>query len=197
MAEIKIEKKQPIWPWVLLGLIILAAVLYFFVFKNQNSSQLLGEDADTTAIVMDNQNEGAVAEYINFIDGEADTMTLAHDYSHEALSKLADATKAMSNKTGVDVSANLNEVKALSQQITNNPMATTHADDIRKASTIIATALGTIQQTKFPDLRMNSEDLMNDAKAVDENDLTLRQKSTVRTFFNSAANLLQKMNSNY
>lgn len=197
MAEIKIEKKQPIWPWVLLGLIILAAVLYFFVFMDKNSSKLLNDDADSTTMVMDNKNEGAVVKYINFIDGDADTMTIAHDYSHEALTKLADAIEAMSDKTGVDVSADLNEVKSLAQQITTNPMATTHADDIRKASTIIATALGTIQQAKFPDLNVDSEDLMTDAKAVDEKELTLDQKSTVKTFFNAAADLLQKMNTNY
>lgn len=34
MAEIKIEKKNPIWPWILVGVIILALILYFFVFKD-------------------------------------------------------------------------------------------------------------------------------------------------------------------
>lgn len=32
MAEIKIEKKKPIWPWVLLA-VILIAVVAFFVFQ--------------------------------------------------------------------------------------------------------------------------------------------------------------------
>ncbi len=35
MAEIKIKKKSPIWPWILLVIIILAALAYYFmVYKN-------------------------------------------------------------------------------------------------------------------------------------------------------------------
>ncbi len=33
MAEIKIEKKKPIWPWILLIIIILAIIAYF-VYNN-------------------------------------------------------------------------------------------------------------------------------------------------------------------
>jgi hypothetical protein len=199
MAEIKIEKKKPIWPWILIGVVILALLLYFFVFKDNNNSQLLDNNADTTAMAIDNQtdNEDAVAAYINFIKRDAGTMSLSHEYSHEALTKLANATEEISVKTGVDVSVDLNKVKQLSQQIMENPTATTHADDIRKASILIATALDTIQQAKFPNLSAESNNLMNDAKALDEKDLTLDQKSTVKTFYNTAADLLQKMNNNY
>lgn len=198
MAEIKIEKKKPIWPWILIGLIILAVILYF-LFRDKNNNQDVNEYVDSTSMGMDNQteNNGAVAAYINFVNGKADSMSLDHEYSNEALSKLIDATKAVSDKTGVDVRANLDEAKRLAEQITVNPTATTHADDIRKASTIIATALGTIQQSKFPDLSADSNNLMNEAKAIDDNDLTLNQKSTVKTFYDAAANLLQKMNNNY
>jgi hypothetical protein len=32
MAEIKIEKKKPVWPWILAGLLI-AALLYFLLLS--------------------------------------------------------------------------------------------------------------------------------------------------------------------
>ncbi|MEO5912238.1 MAG: hypothetical protein ABIP95_15225 [Pelobium sp.] len=198
MAEIKIEKKKPIWPWVLVGIIILAFILYFFLIKDKMNSQAVTQNTDSTAMGMDNRtDEDAVATYINFVNADTSKMSLSHEYSHEALTKLANATEAMSNKTGVDVKANLDEVRQLSQNITDNPNATTHADDIKKASIIIATALGNIQKAKFADLSDDSTKLMNDANAVDENDLTLDQKSTVQTFYDAAADLLQKMNSNY
>ena len=38
MAEIKIEKKKPVWPWIAAGLII-AALLYFFILFRDNESQ--------------------------------------------------------------------------------------------------------------------------------------------------------------
>ncbi|MGQ7944191.1 hypothetical protein [Flavobacterium sp. WC2509] len=33
MAEIKIEKKKPVWPWIVAGLII-AALLFFILLSN-------------------------------------------------------------------------------------------------------------------------------------------------------------------
>ena len=36
MAEIKIEKKKPIWPWVVVVLII-GALLYFVFLKNDEA----------------------------------------------------------------------------------------------------------------------------------------------------------------
>lgn len=31
MAEIKIKKKSPVWPWIILALIVLAAIAYYFI----------------------------------------------------------------------------------------------------------------------------------------------------------------------
>jgi hypothetical protein len=51
MAEIKIEKKKPVWPWILLVL-ILAAVIYFFVFRDKEAEQdVIEEVQDTTSMI--------------------------------------------------------------------------------------------------------------------------------------------------
>lgn len=36
MTEIKVEKKKPVWPWVLLILIILGIIVYLFVYDDYN-----------------------------------------------------------------------------------------------------------------------------------------------------------------
>ncbi|OAQ38740.1 hypothetical protein A5893_11865 [Pedobacter psychrophilus] len=198
MAEIKIEKKSPIWPWILIGLIILAIIIYFFVFKDKNNSQVVANNADSTMVDSTNStmniDADAVTSYINFINEDRGTMTLSHEYSHEALTKLANATEAMSTKTGVDVKVNLDEVKQLSADITQNPDATNHADMIKKAAGIIASALGTIQKSKFPDLSSDCDDLMKNANEVDGNDLALDQESTIKSFYKDASDVLEKMN---
>jgi hypothetical protein len=33
MAEIKIRKKSPVWPWILLLLLVIGGVLYFLYYK--------------------------------------------------------------------------------------------------------------------------------------------------------------------
>ena len=198
MAEIKIEKKSPIWPWILIGLILLGLALYFFVFADKSSDKAVADGRDTVATGMTDMAAGgnAITNYIAFVRVDSATMTKNHEYSNEALNKLINATEAMSAKTGVDVKNNLDEAKQLSQNITDNPNATTHADDIKKAASIISSALGTIQQAKFPDLKGDSDMLMNDAKAIDGADLTLDQKGTVKAFYSAAANVLEKMNMN-
>jgi len=45
MAEIKIEKKKPVWPWILLGLIILA-VIFFVVFANEDDNEINTDDTE-------------------------------------------------------------------------------------------------------------------------------------------------------
>lgn len=37
MAEIKIEKKKAIWPWII-GIIILALLIYFLAFNNRDET---------------------------------------------------------------------------------------------------------------------------------------------------------------
>lgn len=37
MAEIKIKKKSPIWPWIVLSLIVVAAIAYYFLVYNEGT----------------------------------------------------------------------------------------------------------------------------------------------------------------
>lgn len=50
MAEIKIEKKTPIWPWILAALVI-AALLYFFFFRDREAEQEVIEEVDETTMI--------------------------------------------------------------------------------------------------------------------------------------------------
>lgn len=45
MAEIKIEKKKPVWPWILVGLIILA-VIVFVVFASEDDDEFNNDDTE-------------------------------------------------------------------------------------------------------------------------------------------------------
>ncbi|MEO6177122.1 MAG: hypothetical protein ABIP27_18355 [Flavobacterium circumlabens] len=47
MAEIKIEKKKPIWPWIIVVLII-AALVYFLFAKNNEATSKSGTEIENT-----------------------------------------------------------------------------------------------------------------------------------------------------
>lgn len=46
MAEIKVEKKKPVWPWILLIIIILGIVVYLFVYDDYNDEVDDFDDVD-------------------------------------------------------------------------------------------------------------------------------------------------------
>ncbi len=63
MAEIKIEKKKPVWPWIVVGLII-AALLYFLLLSNtETQSESNVEIENSTSVrqkVTDKQRDNSV-----------------------------------------------------------------------------------------------------------------------------------------
>lgn len=100
----------------------------------------------------------------------------------------------MANKTGYDVKADLDQADNYANQITKDPMATNHADKIKKAAEIISTSLQNIQMAKYSSLKTEADDVKSAASAINPGVLTLDQKQAVQSFFDKAAILLQKMN---
>ncbi len=193
MTEIKIEKKKAIWPWIFLFLGLLALLLYFFVF-NKNDGESETSTAATTTVNDQNDNSNTVAAYVAFINSDTNKMSLDHSFTNDALLQLTNATQAMADKAGYDVKADLDKAKEFSNKITQDPFETSHADNIRKASDIIAGALQNLQKSKFPALETEAAEVASAATAINPDVLTLNQKDKVKSFFAKAAGLLEKMN---
>ena len=49
MAEIKIEKKKPIWPWILV-LVIIASLIYFVFLRDHETTTETVEIENTTSL---------------------------------------------------------------------------------------------------------------------------------------------------
>ena len=196
MAEIKIEKKQPIWPWIV-GLLILGAIVYFVFLRDTDDTTNIQieevSDADTsnTNKIIDN---GDVAQYVTFIQDNRANMTLDHEFTKEALSRLIAATESVAAQSGYDTKNDLGQVKEYADQITRDPHETSHGDKIRKAADMLSRTFENIQQNSFPNLVSDVSDVQNAASAIDPKTLTLDQKDAVKTFFDRSATLLEKMN---
>ena len=200
MAEIKIEQKKQVWPWLLVGLVIAALVIYFLMDKDDVDTT----EADTEENYVSSTNESnlldvkennsTVAAYVNFVENSNRKMSLDHAYTNEALLKLTDATNAMANEVGYEVRVDLEKVKEYAKMITEDPFETTHADNIRKADDVLTNLLQNIQKAKYPDLANEVEELKSAAAAIKPEVLTLEQKDAVKNYFAKAADLLKKMN---
>ena len=190
MAEIKIEKKKAIWPWVLLGLMILALLIYLLLSRNQK--EMVSEMPPANNLV--NESNSAVTSYVAFVNADTATMSLDHSYTSQALIKLADATSAIASQIGYAMPADIQSVKAYADNITEDPYITSHADTIRKAADILSSALQQMQQAKYPSLGNEAAEVQKAAAAINPAVLTLDQRDAVKNFFKQAASLLQKMN---
>ena len=195
MTEIKIEKKQPIWPWILLVLGLLLAVWFFFL-RNDNADNYTDEPtiADTTAMIDVHENNNIVVTYVTFINADTNTMGLDHAYTSEALTRLTDAVDAMATEVGYEVKSDIARAKQLADEIKKDPMATNHADKIRSAADIVSTSLQNMQQAKYPGLSAEAAEVKSAASAINPETSTLDQRDNVKSFFRKAADLLSKMN---
>lgn len=196
MAEIKIEKKKPIWPWVLLALIVLALIWFFSFDDSDNRAEIEADNSEVTEMVIEDESWTIAAEAIaNYSAYLADSgkMGIDHVYSSGALHYLIDVVEATGNMLEVDIKADLDEARANANEIKEEPYDINHADLIKKSGISIVRALTTIQEAKFPDLAQEVVNIDEALSAIDKVELTLDQKDDVKNFFNSAESLLVKM----
>lgn len=200
MAEIKIEKKTKIWPWIIALLIMVILLLYFLPFSTDdgNATEQKETVASAGAIKSDlidiAENNDSVAADVNFVKNSNESMSLDHAYTNEALLKLVAATEAMANEVGYDVLSDLEQVRDYAKSITIDPFETTHADNIRRADDMLTIVLQNIQKAKYPELEDEVTALQSAAQSIQIGVLTLDQKDAVKNYFEKAADLLQKMN---
>lgn len=196
MAEIKIEKKKTIWPWILLGLLLLAGLFYFIFVRNDDETIT---NAENTTVV-DNTDSSivttspSVSDYVSFVNADTASMGLNHLFTHDAIMKLINATEATANTQNFDIKADLDQARENAEKITEDPIDTEHANYIKVATTKITNALKNLQAAKFPDLSSSSKAVQDASSAISSADLTLDQRQTVKNYFMEAGSLLQKMN---
>ena len=199
MAEIKIKKKAPIWPWIL-GALVVGLIVYLLVSNDavddrDNIRVDATEEVPVASSFQEERNFTDIDEYNAFVADE--NMDVTHEYSGNALSKLIDATWDAADKLNIDVSAELSRAEDLSEEITTDPRSTEHADKIKEAGQHIAQALKTIQSANYPDLNSQYMEVETAVSNIKTDTPTLEQKDHVRTFFNKAGNLLTSIQNNY
>lgn len=202
MAEIKIEQKKQNWSWLIVVLIIAAVLIYFLMFRDNdvaNSTEVVTEEnyisgTNDTNLLGVKENNSTVAAFVSFVENNSNKVSLDHAYTNEALIRLTAATKAMAGEIDYDIQADLEKVKESVMLIENEPFETSHANNLRNAAESTSTALQNMQQSKYPWLSDEVEELKNASAAINPETLTLEQKDAVKNYFAKAADLLQKMN---
>ena len=214
MAEIKIEKKKPVWPWVLVIIIILAAIFFFWYYKendvdatddlivNDTISQVdegleyQNEVRDTSTLYTGRygtvREEHDLADYLSFVDG-IDNRSADKNYYRTAFFKLITATKREAEIKNVDVNSHISTAMENAEMLTNDPTTTKTSKNASGAAQAVAMALGKIQQDAFPNLSNEANAVQESAQKVESTGSMEAQNSNLDTFFDKSATLLQRM----
>jgi hypothetical protein len=187
MTEIKIEKKKPIWPLIVLGAFSIGLMLYVFNYIGKETR--VNVNLENTKKVSSD-----VSSYMQFIDNGVDSMDLSHEFTKKALTLLIEAIKVTAYNNSFDIKADLASVSRVALDITKDPYETNHADKIRNAADILTSTLENLQKEKFPNLTNDLSELKTATSAINSSILTLNQKTEVRNFFDKSKDLLEKMN---
>lgn len=207
MTEIKIEKKKPVWPWVLAGIVVIAVVGYFLMSDNtgqrdetdyatQTENGIMEGTRDQTNTYQAQSRDGknpAVASYISFVKSDMDRSDLNHETVSEAFNRLAEATNAIASEVGYTQTQNIDVAREQINMITNDPYETSHANSIRKTADVLSDELQKIQQSNFPNLDNKASDLKEATSSIKPEELALDQNDEIKSFLSQAAELLEDM----
>ncbi|RAJ25171.1 hypothetical protein LX77_01472 [Gelidibacter algens] len=213
MAEIKIEKKRPVWPWVVLILIVLAIIVYF-IYENRDNDDYNDDLNDgTTTEQMDdsidlqsdstydpNQNYSSTFdEFSAFEESISDSTRIAVDssYTKKAFSNLAKAVVAKADESALQNSEALNYLRdysTLSANMSSTTQGMEASKNFKTPSEEIVTVLGAIQSKKYPALQSQVSDLKQIAAKVDGSKRMDGQQAFMNSFLNKAKDVLQAMN---
>lgn len=199
MAEIKIEKRKPILPWII-GLILLA-LLVFLLVRDNGDAEDAGAATDTTQNsglsptepTATSSNDNAVSEYINYINS-GETIDKDHRFINGALERLTRAVEAKAAQTGYTVETDLSRIREFANNITEDAGATTHAGKISQSATGLADVMTNLQRAKFSNLNNEAQEVQQASASIKPEVLTLEQKEPIRQFFEKSGQLLQQMN---
>lgn len=195
MAEIKIEKKKPVWPWLVLGVFIIGLTIIYLLANNDNDREdAVVANPESTEAVQGNEPDAVLTTYYVLIESDPDSMDISHEFTNEALTGLIQATSYTASKNNFDIHADLDSAQRYADVIKKEPFETSHANKIQKAANILTTALVNLQQSKYPGLTNEANEVKAAASRINPEVLTLEQKAEVKTFFREAKDLLREMN---
>ncbi|MGO3183173.1 MAG: hypothetical protein ACTIJ9_10105 [Aequorivita sp.] len=221
MAEIKIEKKKPIWPWILIILIILAAIYFFWYYNdtdynmdenliNNDSITQIDEtndynrndndynDVGSTTLYSGSygvvKNEQAIADYLNFVDLDKNMdQETNYEYYRSAFFKLITATKREAEIKNVDITDEIAASMKNAEMLTNDQGKSQKADGIKATTENISKALRKIQEHGFKNLLQETNDVKTASDNIDASGTIEEDKEDINSFFDKSAILLQKM----
>ncbi|HLT32375.1 MAG TPA: hypothetical protein VKZ98_01170 [Aquaticitalea sp.] len=211
MAEIKIEKKKPVWPWILLVLILLAIVA-FFVYQNQADDTYYDDDNTDMVDDMDNSiyndtttfgdtyyDEGSAA-MTGLMESLKDSTRFGTDstFTKTALHNLAKLTMAKAQSNNVESSSALSDLESYTLRNNLNDSRTDNSNmaaDFKDVTQDIVTVIESITNKNGTTMQQEVTQLKETSSKISGTTTLDKQQRTLQTFFRQAHDVLHSTNS--
>lgn len=214
MAEIKLErKKRPIWPWVLLALLLLLLIIWAVIAAMRPGEPealptvtAIGETAVPVTTDTAPLAAGLPRELENYMrtcsvagGAEPETMGREHEFSTNCLELLTDSMSAVAAQRSADPNMT-QQIDSVRQQVReirqSEATSVQHSNATRRAADAAAAALSTMQQAfsgTDEQARQSVEQVRNAAQQIQTTQPLLEQKDALRSFFRQAGTALQNL----
>lgn len=207
MAEIKIEKKKPWWPWILALLIILAVVAYFLFYSDEKlidddvsieSEEAIGNQVQegfnaTNVDPAHTKSDLETTEYTSFI-GDRSKLGTDVEYTKDALVQLSNAVRQAAVEHGIETDGRLERVENSAKNIQKDGDSLLLAQQIKNVGGEIAQIIGALQEKEYPELAEASEKIKRAVGSIVPNQQIDEQKEQINVFFDACGDALKEMN---
>jgi len=220
MAEqVHVERRRPVWPWLLLALLVLALFLLFMWYRGtphddevlvpidptaqeegmmDSAPQTAQAPAEEPAIIEEVPAPAEVAGFVRFTqETRAQAAGLTHDYTADGLRQLAAALDAMSRTqaglpSAADASKHIAAVREWADAMQRDPQSLEHADQARAAFVAAAHAME-ILQSASPGAEQAVQAVRASAEEIDAERPMLEQAAQIEAFFDRSAEALRSL----
>lgn len=204
MADINIQKKnKPVWPWWIIGVVAIVGVLWWAVESTENSNLEgtvvnpivpgVGVSSDADLFEEASSLRRSETAFTSFIRNNENREKIGDDpeVTGEALIKLSEALRDLVNEE--DLRAALDRIERDGRQIQEDHELMDNADKLSATFATTADIMGRIQQSAYPQAENEVNEVRVASEQVNTDEDLFAQRAEVTSFFDEAAEAIQKM----
>ncbi len=196
MADINVERKKrgrPLWPWIVAIILIVGIVWLLTGIDTDEEYETAETDEVETVEGTDQQDENPLTDFINFVNEGEGQVSLSHNYTQDGLQHLTDALAYLNNRNQTsNGNQYITQISNSASEIVEETYSEQHADKIRSA---FLAAANFMQESEYPVLQEQADDLMNAAEKIKADELATNQANEIKNFFGEVADAFSQMDS--
>lgn len=206
MTEIKIEKKQSIWPWIIVVLVLLIVGGYLLlkdrdtdVNDNANSvgvdslKNYRNDATDTYDPKVNDNFKAAMSEFNSFV---GDSIKIGTDsiYTKTAFYKLVRMVVTKADENNILSTESLENLRSYDMQASNKVHTGSISKNLNAMGKDVTSVIESIQNKNFPNLESEVTSLKKISDKLSGNTVLAKQQQTIHNFMMKTIDILNSMN---